>query len=190
MMKQPRLLFLDLETLGLTEDAPVWEVAYISVVNNMVLHKCSMFVEHNLVEAAKWLPTLPQSFQDDYRSRYVPDEAWPREKVIDLVALKSKNDALVCGSNPWIDMRWMEYMAMKEGYPESPFGWHYHPEDVPTLARGWLNGRGVHPAPPWKSDFISQACGVSPADFDRHTAMGDCEWSLALWQVMNGRVSQ
>ena len=37
------------------------------------------------------------------------------------------------------------------------------------------------PSRDWKSDQISLACGVDPADFARHTAMGDCEWIRALY---------
>lgn len=185
-MKQP-LLFLDCESLGTDLEAPVWEVAYIRVSPNGVTLTESMLVEHDPAIAAVWLPNLPQSFQDDYLSRYVPDAAMSMEYVVTAVSRASQDRALVCGSNPWIDMQWMERMAMLDEWPESPFKWHYHPEDVPTLARGWLNGKGVYPAPPWKSDFISQACGINPSDFDRHTAMGDCQWSLALWKQINGR---
>jgi hypothetical protein len=53
--------------------------------------------------------------------------------------------------------------------------WHYHPEDVPSTARGWLLGRG-YVNPPAKSDLISLACGIDPARYGRHEALGDCRW--------------
>lgn len=170
-------------------DAPVWEVAFIRVDGNQPFgdQRMSMFVRVDPDQRDEWLPKLPQEFQDDYRSRYVSDRVFTPEDVVNLVARASEGRALVCGSNPGIDMRWMERMALNAGHTESPFKWHYCPENIPTLARGWLNGKGIFPAPPWGSEFISQACGVDPTQFARHTALGDCEWTYALWKKVNAR---
>lgn len=63
--------------------------------------------------------------------------------------------------------------------------WHYKPKDVIDMAHGWLLGRGIEvPAKDdgtWSSEAISLACGVDPADYDRHTALGDCRWIRALF---------
>lgn len=58
-------------------------------------------------------------------------------------------------------------------------GWHYHLIDVEALVAGALKI-----APPWKSNELSRAIGVNPEDFDRHTAMGDCQWSLAQYRAV------
>lgn len=60
--------------------------------------------------------------------------------------------------------------------------WHYHLVDVEALVAGALKV-----APPWKSDDLSSAIGVDPTKFDRHTAMGDCEWALAQYRAVMGR---
>ena len=65
--------------------------------------------------------------------------------------------------------------------------WHYHPEDIPTLAHGWLLGAGKPVPERLKSDDISRACGVDPDQFGRHTALGDCRWMRALYDVVTGR---
>lgn len=63
--------------------------------------------------------------------------------------------------------------------------WHYHLVDVEALAAGALSIE-----PPWESKELSQAIGVDPGDFDRHTALGDARWAKAIYEaVMTARVS-
>lgn len=175
-MKQPSLLFLDCETLGLG-DAPVWEVAAIAITaNGTMLQRFSAFVEHDQTDAAMWLDELPSSFANDYQSRYVPDKAWARETVAGKIMMMAEGGAIVCGSNPDFDMTRVAALD-----PTTKPTWHYHPIDVPTLVHGYLLGKGIAPAPPWKSDLLSQMVGVDPTAYSRHTAMGDCEWTLDLW---------
>lgn len=176
-MKHPPLLFIDVETLGLLEDSPIWEVAAMLVTANGVMRQqFSVFVEHDpaLVD-----PDLPQSFRDDYGSRYVPDRALDPAIVVTRIAQLAENGAHVCGSNPSFDM---DRIAKLD--PFQTIGWHYHAIDVPTLVHGYLLGKGIMPAPPWKSDFLSRCVGVDPADFDRHTALGDVQWCHAMWEAV------
>lgn len=177
-----KLLFLDTECLGTQPHHATWEIAWrqpLSMVGDSteVRHdyKWSFFVQHD-PEARD--PDLPQSFVDDYEKRFDPEAAIPMKEVLERLARFAKDRALVLGSNPSFDMTRLEAAAEKEGIE---LGWHYHGIDVPAMAHGWLLGRGVQPAQPWRSDFLSQACGVDPAAFDRHTAMGDCLWTRALW---------
>lgn len=66
--------------------------------------------------------------------------------------------------------------------------WHYHPWDIASVALGYACGRdGSPPSLPWKSDQLSQEIGVNPAEFARHTAMGDVRWTLAQWDLITGR---
>jgi oligoribonuclease (3'-5' exoribonuclease) len=59
--------------------------------------------------------------------------------------------------------------------------WHYHLVDVEALAAGKL---GI--APPWKSDDLSAALGVTVSSEDRHTALGDAKWAMRIYDaVMN-----
>jgi DNA polymerase III epsilon subunit-like protein len=59
--------------------------------------------------------------------------------------------------------------------------WHYHLCDVENLAAGALALE-----PPWDSTKLSNAVGVDPNNFDRHTALGDAEWAAAIYDsVMN-----
>ncbi len=96
--------------------------------------------------------------------------------------------AVLHGSNPSFDMETLGARMRAAGICPS---WHYHPEDVATLAHGWLLGAGKpvprRPDGTVKSDDISRACGVDPDLFDRHTALGDCRWMRALYDVVTGR---
>ena len=93
--------------------------------------------------------------------------------------------------------------------------WHYHLVDIEALAVGWLNGRRArqneivdgyplendgkeapglvrwndlikNASPPWKSDDLSEALGVKVSDEDRHTALGDARWAMAIYDAVTG----
>lgn len=67
--------------------------------------------------------------------------------------------------------------------------WHYHPKDISSLVEGFLAAQGRLPDPPYKSDALSKALGIDPAEYARHTAMGDVLWTLAQWRhLMRGNV--
>lgn len=59
--------------------------------------------------------------------------------------------------------------------------WHYHLVDVEALAAGKL---GIEP--PWRSDDLSAALGVTVSDEDRHTALGDARWARAIYVAVMG----
>jgi hypothetical protein len=84
--------------------------------------------------------------------------------------------------------------------------WHYHLIDVEALAAGYLaqiaeaGRRGLDPAPadpaegwphqpPWKSDELSAALGVTVSEEDRHTALGDARWARAIYDAVMGKPS-
>jgi len=59
-------------------------------------------------------------------------------------------------------------------------GWHYHLVDVEALIAGRLQIE-----PPWKSVDLSAAIGVEVPDDDRkHTALGDAEWAMAMYDAV------
>lgn len=66
--------------------------------------------------------------------------------------------------------------------------WHYHIVDVEALAAGWLarDPDSLPVEPPWKSDALSRMVDVDPDTFDRHTALGDARWAMAIYDAVMG----
>lgn len=178
-MKHPPLLFLDCETVGLPEQAPIWEIAGIRVSMSGLETGFQTFVNH---DPGQWLLTLPKSFVDDYKKRYDPELAHSPTRIIEKLCNLADGGAIVAGSNPGFDVTRIERMGRELELDLPP--WHYHSLDIPTLVHGYLLGKGIAPAPPWKSDLLSQMVGVDPTEFDRHTAMGDAQWCLAMWRAV------
>ena len=56
--------------------------------------------------------------------------------------------------------------------------WHYHLVCIENILAGWF---GV--TPPYSSDELSMRIGIDPANFERHTAMGDVLWVRAQWDA-------
>lgn len=56
--------------------------------------------------------------------------------------------------------------------------WHHHIFDAETAAAIRLRWR-----PHWYSKDLSRALGVDPAAYDAHTARGDVEWAMALYDM-------
>jgi hypothetical protein len=78
--------------------------------------------------------------------------------------------------------------------------WHYHLICAENLAVGYLHGRRHGEGAdrewsnaiadiglPWKSDELSAALGVRISDEDRHTALGDAKWAMAVYDAATGR---
>ena len=78
--------------------------------------------------------------------------------------------------------------------------WHYHLCDVEALAVGYLNGKARHyqdlgeqetarvllavTGLPWKSDDLSAALGITVSEDERHTALGDARWAMAIYDAV------
>lgn len=182
------IVFLDCETLGLDRTAPIWEFAAIRlaaqpVSGDDIVQRVEFFVRH---DADDWLSTLPESFADDYRGRYNPRAALTRREAAGII-LGITNRAIVAGSNPGFDIERLTLLLNSTGVTP---GWHYHPLDIPSMVVGALATMPLSSSSrfplEWQSSALSRLSGVEPGDFARHTAMGDVQWCLAQWRVMNG----
>lgn len=181
----PDLVFLDVETLGLKPLAPIWEFAAIrrEVNGSFICNtKVELFIQH---DPTGWLddPDYPESFKADYRARFDPAKAMPESRAAEIIASYVADGAVVHASNPGFDMERIAILLARNGIEP---GWHYHPIDVPTLAQGYLAARRELPEQPWKSDTLSLAAGVDPADYARHTALGDVLWTQTLYDAVMG----
>jgi hypothetical protein len=100
-----------------------------------------------------------------------------------LGAMKQDEQILLLGSVPSFDDRRVGDLIISEGF-QPP--WHYHLVDIEVLARGWLMGKGIKGAHLLKSsNELSRVLGVDPHEFERHTAMGDVDWTIAQLKAIS-----
>jgi hypothetical protein len=105
--------------------------------------------------------------------------------------------AHLVGAVPSFDAAFLAPFLRRHGQAPT---WHYHLIDVEALAAGFANGLFTSGAtkvggevreafrPPWKSEPLTRAIGVDPDQFEKHTALGDARWAMAIYDtVMGGR---
>jgi hypothetical protein len=196
-MSQPTIAFVDTETTSLRHDRRAWEIAVI------VRRPGADDVEHTWtidaedldlgnadpasLKFGKFYDRHPE-FSTDFSVRdgdkpgsgdmHAEPEVGALWGVEELT-----RGAVLMGSNPSFDAEMLAARMRAHGICPS---WHYHLEDVPTLALGWLYGSGGRIPEPRKSDAISLAAGVDPAGYERHTALGDCRWIRDLYDAVTG----
>lgn len=195
-----RLCFLDLETIGLEPDRhEVYEIGLIVrdsdrgpelewrwwlPVNlgraDPIALKVGRFFERRPQQSRTW-PGALQWAPDSGRVEQA-DVREVAESVMELTA-----GAHLVGAVPSFDAKFLDRLLRGHGCCPA---WHYHLVDVEALAAGYLAGRtfdGMRPlgaAPPWDSNDLSRAVGVEPKDFDRHTALRDARWALAIYDAV------
>lgn len=178
------LVFLDTETTGLSLDDDIWEFAGIRRHPDGREIELHLFIDHDREKCAR----LPESFFADHRHRYRRADSVPREQAAREISRFLAPDAdggraHVVGAVPNFDAERLALLLTEFGYPT---GWHYHLIDIENLAVGYLARSGDEPDIPWDSDEISRAIGVEPPTDERHTAMGDARWAMAIYDRVIG----
>lgn len=175
------IVFMDTETLGLDPDAPVWEFAAIRREPDGRETEYHAFFDHELVTAqGSWLDTLDTPFQADYNNRYDARQALYQGERAAMIWAATRG-AHVVGAVPSFDTERLAKILKVYGMTPP---WHYHLCDIENVVVGYLTAKHGPVAPPWKSDMLSTSLGVDPAQFSRHTAMGDCLWVRAQWDAV------
>jgi DNA polymerase III epsilon subunit-like protein len=184
------LVFLDTETTGLSIEDDIWEFAAIRREPDGEQTELHLFLQHDPTRCAQ----LPASFRADHVSR------WPglggyvlREQAAEQIAEFLHDRPHIVGAVPNFDTERLSLLLRRHGIAKDP--WHYHLIDVEALAVGYLHGQWAQrafigdTAPltlPWDSDDLSRRCGVDPPTTERHTAMGDVRWAMALYDAITG----
>ncbi|MFI6228605.1 exonuclease domain-containing protein [Micromonospora echinospora] len=176
------LVWLDTETTRLDHNRRPWEVAAIVRQPGQTDTEHVWLIDADDLDMANADPKSLEfnRFWDRHPSGGKTTEAVVSEVWALYELVKLTKDAIICGSNPSFDTEMLAARMRAQGLAPR---WHYHPEDVPSVARGWLLAKGI-PAPR-KSDAISLACGVDPSAYDRHTALGDCRWLRDLSDLID-----
>ena len=176
-------LFVDIETTSLHPDTgEIWEVGLIDAEG----------VEHSWLLPVEHLPAT------------TPISTPLAQFVAEFTRLTWGHENHLCGASVSFDEERLRRLLWRNGQTH---GWHYHLVDIEAVVAGWIaGGRGgdcpwpvrvrVGPGddgrvdldgqPPWNSNHLSLAVGVDPGDFDRHTALGDCQWAQAMYRAVFG----
>ena len=179
------LVFLDTETCGLGLDDPIWEVAAVRREPDGTETEYHAFVRHDVAAAEG----LPESFRADHDARYRPEVAVSRLTLVcNLLELFDppedyRRRAHLVGAVPSFDA---ERLGRLLRMLDEDIPWHHHLIDVETLAVGAAAARGDRFRPPFESEDVSMYLGVDPAQFERHTAMGDVRWAMAIYDAVMG----
>jgi DNA polymerase III epsilon subunit-like protein len=184
-MTQP-IVFVDIESTSLRHDRRAWEIAVIVRRPGQPDHEQSWFVDHGDLDLGNADPASLRfgRFYDRHPHYAGGNRDYETREVLVLASLEMlTRGAILMGSNPSFDAETLAARMRAHGICPS---WHYHIEDVPTLAKGWLHGTGKPLPESGKSDAISLACGVDAAKYDRHTALGDCRWVRDLYDFVTG----
>lgn len=176
------LVFMDTETTGLSLDDDIWEFAAVRREEDGSETAHHLFIEHDTKKCAR----LPESFRVDHQARFPACGSsnvvsQPRAAV--LIADVFMGKPHVVGAVPNFDTERIARLLRR--YNREPF-WHYHLIDVESLAVGYLAAKGNPIELPWDSDVLSLACDVEPPTVERHTAMGDARWAMALYDAITG----
>lgn len=173
------LCFVDCETSGLGPDDEIWEFAGRRREPDGTVEECHLFIFHDIKKPQH----LPTSFFKDYRARLPRlQDTTPRHIAATIIQRFTLGAHLV-GANPAFDAEKLGILL--RAYDLEPH-WHYHLIDIEALILGYLTGAGATVNPPWKSEDLSKKIGVDPANFERHTALGDVAWVEAQWDVVFG----
>lgn len=183
------LVFLDTETTGLSLDDDIWEFAAVRREDGEE-RELHLFIEHNHAKCGR----LPDAFRTDHDARFpsacsgrVTTRAQACREITEFIGI---DKAHIVGAVPNFDTERLLLMFKVEwpNWPDRPF-WHHHLIDVENLAVGYLAGRAEHEgytpiALPWDSNELSRQVGVEPEQFERHTAMGDVRWAMAIYDAI------
>lgn len=201
------LIFLDCETTGLDPYRhDIWEVAAVRRDVDGTEREYHAFVDHDVSQA----DALPDSFRLDHVARYQAEVALPPgvmvRQLADFIGVTEDygKRAHIVGAVPSFDT---ERLGLLFDAFSVPVPWHHHLIDVEVLAAGYLVGyahgsfdasgqtevaaedsRRAHleASPPWDSGRLSSLVGVDPDDFERHTALGDVRWAMAIYDAVMG----
>jgi len=130
----------------------------------------------------------------DANALLATDEAVYPESRVALIVERWTRGAHIVGAVPNFDTECLAPLLRRHQLCPA---WHYHLIDVEALMVGYLDGGGRTDAMPsevrealtlpWRSDDLSRIIGVEPpTEEQRHTAMGDADWAMRIYDRITG----
>lgn len=198
-----RVCVVDTETTGLHPDRRAWDIAVIVREPGRPDDRHQWYVradDLDLGNASRRSLDVGRFYErhPEYQSRPYPHAAKPEGAVLREVERLTR-DAYILGAVPSFDADVLGRRMREHGILPS---WDHHLADIEAMASGWLHAQAsslalsggvwaeraadmrVIASPPWDHHALSRAANTEPDDYDRHTALGDCAWTLAIWDVI------
>jgi DNA polymerase III epsilon subunit-like protein len=203
------ICFVDTETTSLRHDRRAWEIGIITRRPGQDDVEHTWFIDArdlDLGNADPFSLSIGKFYQrhPQYRPKYRPASddhqgclKGEAEALREVEALT--RGAHLVGAVVNFDADVLSARMRAHGICPS---WHYHLCCVENLAVGYLSGSPAHGAssagskrqevrdlisPPWKSDDLSAALGITVSEDERHTALGDARWAMRIWDAVIGQ---
>lgn len=177
-----RTIFLDTETTGLDHRRHrIWDLAYIIRDPGQPDREVQTFIAQpglDLNEADPFALNIGHFYArhpDPYGAAFEADNVMREYRAAMQFAADSR-DAYIVGAVPWFDINFLTDLLHREHFAPA---WKYHLVDVEALAAGALRA-----APKWNFDTLLAAFGLSYAETDRHTAIGDARMARDLYDAV------
>lgn len=181
-----KICFVDTETTSLRPDRRAWEVGLIlrDTDTGKDTEHAWFIAKEDLELGNADLSSLKIGRFYDRHPEFnggTSDDPWTplqvraewdiARKIEDLT-----RGAIIIGAVPNFDTEVLGDVLRRNGYTPA---WHYHLVDIETLAAG---ARKL--PPPWGFDDLLAAYGLSYAEEDRHTALGDARMVRDLYDAV------
>jgi len=200
-----RIVFIDTETTSLRPDRRAWEIGLVVRDPGKPEKECRWFVQGedlDLGNADPFSLSIGHFYErhPDYAAGLSKAAVMRERDVLEAVEEFTRGAHLV-GAVVSFDADVLGQRMRANGICPS---WHYHLIDVEALAAGWLHRHAavlenreatldeatalrVTASPPWKSDDLSAALGITVTEDERHTALGDAKWAKRIYDAVTGR---
>ena len=189
-------VFIDTETTSLRPDRRAWEIALADPDHPLARDGADPVTLTWMIEAADLDLGNADPFSlkiggfyerhPQYAATHLTDGPGPfREREALEQIERATRGRHLCGNVVSFDAEVLAARMRAHGIAPS---WHYHLIDIEAMAVGFLRGHFgsvFAEVLPWDSEVLSAAFGVDPAQFDRHTALGDARWAMAEWDAMH-----
>lgn len=200
-----KLVALDCETTSLRRDCRIWEIGVIERTPGIVgdvEHRWFIRAEDlNLGDADPFSLDIGKFYQRHPQMNGAGGAAAQAEQDVLRHVERVCRGAHIIGNVVNFDTQRLDARMADCGIL---WNGHYHLVDCENLAVGYLSALnrtmperpGTVPArsilpkydvtPPWDSEKLSSALGVKVPEDDRHTALGDARWALAMYDKVMG----
>ena len=175
------ICFVDTETTSLDPHTRVaWDVGLIRRNSDGVEKRTSFFVE---LTNREFIAADPTSLEiGNYDERYDPVEAISKRSAAAFIA-EYTDGTVLAAATPDFDALGLQNILEAAGLQAQ---WHYKLLDVTTFANGVLLAKDeIQVGQLWPSSLgnVADLLGVEVSDSARHTALGDAEYHMAVYDA-------